>query len=126
MVVELFCQNGALRLTGPRGGWCQVGALLGGTTFHLGAEVQSVVAARLSVALAPELHGPWVEGGAGRFTFVLTLSERHSTIYARDSGQTRVLLCQDADGADVGQLELTAADRLRWMGQLTSSIPQMK
>ena len=122
MVVELLCQNGVLRLTGPSGGWCQVEALLGGTAFPLGAEVLSVVAARLAVALAPELAGPWVEGSAGRFTFVLALSERHGTIYARDVGQTRLLLCQDADGAAVGELELSAADRLRWTAQLASSI----
>jgi aminoglycoside phosphotransferase len=104
--------------------WCEVDLLLGGRTERLGADRQQVVADRLASALQKDIQGDVVGVIEGRkVVWVLSLSEAHTTIFAGDADERRVLFFQDASGKLLGSAKLTSEDRVRWLAQLRLPVP---
>jgi hypothetical protein len=99
--------------------WCQVLLDLDGRRIALGADTIGVIVQRLRDALLDRLTGTasGVLNGIEVFG-VLSLYERHSTLYAGDRGDRRLLFVQTEDGSLIGTLELGPDDMRRWQDQL--------
>jgi hypothetical protein len=119
MVIKLVATGLELTLRSDKQGWCEVDLLLGGRSVRLGADRQRVVADRLAAALQKDLQGDVVGViDARKVVWVLSLPEAHTTIFAGDAEERRVLFFQDASGKLLGSAKLTAEDRVRWLAQL--------
>jgi hypothetical protein len=55
---------------------------------------------------------------------VLTLWERHASVYASHKAGIRTLFFQDADGGLLARLELRDEERRRWIGTLEAEYPR--
>ena len=118
-LVELPADRGSLRLRSDDRGWCRVVVQLGGPIM-LGADSYSVIKNRLLSTLRNAASSEPVGTLCGSpVVWVLGLSEPHSFIYAARSNDNLRLFFQDRDNRVVGTLDLTQADRQRWIEELT-------
>ena len=103
--------------------WCSVTLRHGGMAVVLGADTGPMVLERLRVGLSDVLTGP-VAGKIddASVVWVLTLAERHTSIYAADQGPHRVLFVQDADGMLIGRFDLRTAERRQWAREIERAI----
>jgi hypothetical protein len=112
MVIELAAGSTKLVIACD---WCDV-VLHSGGVHPLGAETRGVIVERLLRGLqgdAPEPNAGEIEGvGVG---WVLSLAERHSSIYAADRERLRLLFFQDADGKLIVRIDLSSDDRKDWV-----------
>ena len=119
MVVELRAGATALRLTCDERNWCR--ASLGtpsGSGQELGADDKNVLVSRLRAALAGNI-GPTIGQIDGLdVSWVTTLSEMHSTLYAVDLDGDLELFFQDATGRLTARIGLSSLVRAEWMQQL--------
>lgn len=119
MVISLVCSEGELCLAWNEVGWCEVVLVASGQRYQLGAETKDIVVARLSDGLDKKLEGQAsgsIENVEVRW--VLSLAERHYSIYAAEVSNRRVLFFQGPDGGLVGKLSLDPEERSRWCQQL--------
>lgn len=121
MVIALQSPEGELRLSTDETGWCTVEVLASGARYELGADTLDVVKTKLARGLDQELTGPssgTIEGADVRW--VLSLAERHCSVYVANVGGQRVLFFQGADGSSLERLKLSESDRARWLDALTA------
>lgn len=120
MVRTLTANGSALTLRSDTDGWCDVELLLDGRRLQLGAEQEDVLAKRLASAMHDELTQEVAGTIAGiNVVYVLSLAEKHTTVFAGDNADRRVLFFQDASGGLVGDVRLTGKDRKDWLLGLT-------
>lgn len=115
----LSSASGRLVLEPDENDWCQVALDIDGRRRALGADVRSTIVERLLHALRGEPAGPTsgvLDGVSVRW--VLSLAERHSTLYVGDQSGRRILFIQADDGSLVAKLPLYADDMTRWLDQL--------
>ena len=116
MVKILEARGWTLRLEPDPTGWCQVILQTGGRSVELGADKTDVIEERLAAGLADSLVGPVAGSIHGRpVRWVMSLAERHATVYADDRAGVRILSIQDAEGTLLGTFELSAAERQAWL-----------
>jgi hypothetical protein len=116
MVTELTTSSGGLVLRTDGSQNCRVELKAMGATFELGVNTLAVVLERLLRGLQDNLMGPSAGTIDGvEVTGVLTLWERHATVYAAHRGAIRTLFFQDADGGLIARLELQDDERRRWI-----------
>ena len=117
MVIVLQSTDGELRLSADDTGWCTVELLTSGGWHQLGADAFDVVMTKLSRGLDEKLPGQSSGTIKGvDVQWVLSLAERHWSVYAADVDDRRVLFCQGADGDLLDKLrldELTDPDGLK-------------
>jgi hypothetical protein len=119
MVTMLSSGAAGLALSADASGWCEVELRLPDRRYSIGADSERVVVGRLLQGLAPTLSGPGAGAiGGMEVKWVLSLAERHTTIYAADYEGNRLLFLQDADANLIGRIELTDPDRRRWVDTL--------
>lgn len=121
MVIVLTSGPVTLTLSADASGWCKVQLAHAGQLLQLGADTKSVVIERLMQGLLDELRGQssgLIDGI--NVTWVLSLAERHTSIYAAQHEHKKLLFFQDADGKVVARIELTDEDRQRWLRELES------
>lgn len=119
MVMILSSHKGSLALESDDGDWCQVVLEFGGQKLPLGADLRSIIAERLLHSLLGASAGPtsgMLDGVAVRW--VLSLAERHSTLYAGDEAGRRTLFIQADDGSLIAKLPLDPFEMARWREQL--------
>ena len=119
MVIMLTVRDVVLRLCSGETGWCKVELWDGQRQYPLGADSRSVVIERLSRGLADKLEGPpagSIEGVA--VTWILSLAERHTSVYSADVGGIRQFYFQGADGSLIARICLTDNDRQKWLTRL--------
>ncbi len=92
------------------GGWCQVHLLVSGIRQPLGAERLKYIVTHLSSFLA---------GTATGLRWVLSLSERHTSIYGEHVGVEAILHLHDADAKVFAKLVLTGAEKKQWRDMLS-------
>lgn len=124
MVIALHSIDGELQLSANQSGWCTVHLLTAGARHHLGADALDVVLTKLSRGLEARLTG----GTSGKIEgldveWILSLAERHCSVYASDVGDVRVLFFQGADGRLLDKLTLDPVDRRRWLETLMNGRP---
>lgn len=115
MVTLLRCADGELQLSSDATGWCDVMVVISGHQHQLGADSVKVVHTRLSDGICKTLQGTpsgIIEGAEVRW--VLSLAERHGSVYAADVEGRRVLFFQEANGGQLGKLSLSSEDRRKW------------
>jgi hypothetical protein len=118
MLTELVAGTARLLMDCDLSQWCQV--ILDADGLHpLGSETRSVFVERLVRGLRDELPGPTsgeLEGVP--VAWVLSLSERHTSIYAADREGVRTLYFQNADGKLIARVNLGREVRERWLSIL--------
>ena len=118
MVAELPAGSARLILSADDSDWCQVSLDLG-ELYPLGAESCPILVEKLLKSLRVEVSGP--ESGTidgVEVTWVLSLSERHTTIYTAQRDDLRALYFQGADGSLIARLDLSEEQRLEWVSLL--------
>jgi hypothetical protein len=119
MVTELAASSGSLVLRTDAAQNCQLELTAVGRTFELGVNSLAVVLDRLLRGLRDDLAGPQAGTIDGvEVIGVLTLWERHTTVYASHQGGIRTLFFQDGDGVLIARLELRDEERRNWMATL--------
>jgi hypothetical protein len=120
MVIELYAADGQLQLSANETGWCDVALLASSIRYELGADATDVVTNKLSAAMVDTLlgHSSGTIDGVD-VQWVLSLAERHCSMYAADVPERRALYFQGEDGRLLGKLHLDGADRARWRELLT-------
>lgn len=119
MVIVLQSADGELRLSADDTGWCTVELLTSGGRHQLGADAFDVVMTKLSRGLDEKLPGQSSGTIKGvDVQWVLSLAERHCSVYAADVDDRRVLFFQGADGNLLDKLRLDEIDRARWLEAL--------
>jgi hypothetical protein len=119
MVTILSSAKGSLVLQPDDNEWCQVLLDTDDRMVPLGADMRSTVAERLLRALHDAPGGPtsgMIDGVTVRW--VLSLAERHSTVFVGEQSGRRILFVQADDGSLMATLPLNADDIARWSDQL--------
>jgi hypothetical protein len=125
-IVELIAPEAVLRLRIDEDGWCEVLLEKGARRYTLGAEAVTIVVERLLRGLADKLVGQSageIENVAVRW--VLSLAERHASVYAADVGDQRVLFFQAEDGSLISRVPLSDAVRQMWLDSLRRLAPPL-
>jgi hypothetical protein len=118
MVTELVAGSTRLLVDCDTSQWCEV-TLDANGIHQLGSETRSVLVERLVRGLRGELSAPTSgELDGVPVAWVLSLSERHASIYAADREGIRTLYFQDADGKLIARLDLEREERERWISIL--------
>jgi hypothetical protein len=119
MVILLGCSDGELQLNVDETGWCDVALVTRGNRHQLGADTLKAVAAKLSNGLKDGLEGE-ASGTIDdvKVRWVLSLAERHCSVYAADVSGRRVLFFQGADGGLLDRLSLDQQERRVWWERL--------
>lgn len=120
--LDLEGPGATVRLKTDETGWCQVELVVGEHVEALGADMEKVVRERLASGLQDELSGSTageIDGASVRW--VLSLSEKHYTIYAADVAGNRRLFFQGPDGNIVRGVTLEPEQRRRWLSVLLES-----
>jgi hypothetical protein len=121
MVTNLRANQLTLVLRSDMGGWCQVELQLDGKTFPLGADSESQIVVRLVSALSSELTHPVVGVINGvDVVLVLSLFERHATIFVSNTRGLRTFFFQNSSGEIFANGSLTDIERERWLSELSS------
>jgi hypothetical protein len=110
-VLTLESSTDSIRIVCGSKGWCQVVLVRRGAEIALGAELSDYLLKRLI---------PFLETPTSKQAWVLSLSERHSTLYGSrtDEGGGVVLWVQGADARMITQISLTDAERTKWLSAL--------
>ena len=120
--LELEAPGATVWLRTDETGWCRVELSVGEHVEALGADTEKVVTERLANGLRDELTGSTVgdvDGASVRW--VLSLSEKHYTIYAADVAGSRRLSFQGPDGNIRGTVTLGPEQRRHWLSLLLRS-----
>lgn len=119
MVTKLVADKAVLQLRTDEREWCEVELRLGNQVFPLGADLRCVIERRLRRGLAEQLEGTPVGFIQDVLVvWVLSLAERHTTVYAGNQNGRRLLFFQAADGSLLARIELSNDDRQRWIAEL--------
>jgi hypothetical protein len=118
-VVELQIPSATLRLRTNAHGWCQVELSRDERTDVLGADTARVVMGRLISGLSESLVGESTRRiGDITVRWVMSLAERHCSIFAGDVGADRHVFFQGADGHLLGTVVLSESQRNAWLRKL--------
>lgn len=124
MVTELTVGSAKLVVSCDRSQWCDV-MLEANGRHHLGSETRAVLVARLVRGLRDELPEPTAgELDGVAVSWVLSLSERHASVYAAQSADIRSLYFQDSEGKLIVRVDLERQDRERWISLLGGMIDE--
>ena len=124
-VVVLPAHQAVLRLSIGTDGRSEVVLRDRGRDYTLGAEAAALFLPRLRRGLADVLSGSTVGTIDGiDVKWVLTLAEGHTTIFAGDLGDQRILFFQDKDGQLIGSLGLPIALRRDWVERIDHALAQ--
>lgn len=119
LVIPLRTTNGVLSLREVEGPWWRLVLTLGMNEYVLGCENIETIAPRLQEGLEPLLAAKTTASFAGiQAAPLLTLSEEGCSVFAGDSGESRILYFQDAHGVLIGSLGLSPAERQEWFERL--------
>ena len=119
MITTLKTKKAELVLNTDQRGWCQLQLHIEDQILQLGADKKDVVVRRLSHALEDVLEGSPTRSIQGTgVTWVLSLSERHSSIYVAQCDESRVLFFQGEDGSLLARVELVSKERRSWFSAL--------
>jgi hypothetical protein len=100
-------------------GWCQIELKTDGKVFALGADTKRVVTARLLSAISDSLTSkPSGQIRGLAVHWIMSLAERHCSIYAADVETDRQLFFQGADGELLAVVVLSAQMRKEWLHEL--------
>jgi hypothetical protein len=115
LVLELAAPQAVIRLSADDAGWCRVRLDAPPLQEELGADTLGHVLARLAKALEEQLPtGPTRERDGHDLLWILSLAERHCSLYARDAESRRELWFQRADGTLFYTLPISAETRRQW------------
>lgn len=120
-IIKLKGKHTQLVLEHQAKAWCCVKFVeKSGRILDLGADDEDTIL----VKLLSTLRGPLtpiagVINGV-KVSWVLSLSERHGSIYAGKAKDILILFLENGDGDIIGQLELSPRDIPDWMALLTS------
>lgn len=119
--ILLEAAGGRLRLEPDENAWCRVTLEVAeDRDVELGADSLSTVRMRLLNALGP-LRGLVSGEIDGRAVYhVLSLFERHCTLYAADAPEGRRLFIQDAGGKVLGAITIPNDRRRAWASALSA------
>jgi hypothetical protein len=119
MVIELQAGGSVLRLTCDHRNWCRASLRTPiECDRELGADDKNVLTGRLRGALAGNIGTAIGKIEGVDVSWVTSLSENHSTIYAAEIGADLELFFQDATGNLAARIRLSSLVRAQWMQQL--------
>ena len=119
MVTVLDSGSTQLMLSTDASRWCEMELAFDGRRLPIGADVEYIVIERLLRGLRDSLTGPSAGSIGGiEVVWILSLAERHTSVYASQYEGKRILFFQDADGNLLTRIELADTDRQRWIREL--------
>ena len=111
MVTRLAFPGGSLQFELEGKDWCQVVLDIDGRRVALGADTKSKIVTGLRLALQHEPVGSTTSEFEGlEVRWIMSLSERHCSLYVGDRDGTRLVFIQGADGALIARLAIAAED----------------
>lgn len=119
-LLELQAAGAVMLLRTDEMGWCRLELVIGEHPSALGADMEMVVIERLVRGLRDEPCGSTVgEIDGDPVRWVMSLSEKHCSIYVADVAGNRRLYFQGAQGNLLGTLDLAVEQRRQWLALLT-------
>jgi hypothetical protein len=122
VTIRLESPNASLRLTTGDASWCELSLEVAGKSIELGGDSF----ARVRDGLLRFLGGEGPQAPAGEIdgvpvTWVMSLMEKHTSLYGADSAEGRMLMIQGTDGASLAKLALDRAQCGVWRKMLAES-----
>jgi hypothetical protein len=116
---ELEASGYILRFSVAPNGWCRLSLINNQRVEDLGADSDQIVTERLISGLQDKIKRKIVGEITGiPVQWVLSLNEKHFTIYAGDDQKGRHLFFQDANAKLVASFVLSLEDRKQWLEKL--------
>ena len=103
------------------GDWCQVDLRMAQLNVRLGADARHIVFERLARGVAGAIGDTTSVIDGTPVTWVLSLSEKHHSIYVAPDASRRSVLILGAEGSIISRFALTPEERERWERQLRSA-----
>ena len=120
--VDLSTASSSLILRIEERGWTALLLRTESVLHDLGRDQRVVIISRLIQALSTPQDGRFAGSiGNVKVEWVLTLAEKHSTIYRAVVDDTVMLFVQAADTSILGTLTLTEEDKASWLARLAAS-----
>src|SRR3989442_9267716 len=119
--IDLPVELSGLSLRIHEDDWVEVLLRMESRQYALGGDKRTVVISRLLDALTKKKEEEFA-GNVGnvKVQWILTLSEKHSTLYKGIVGSTLNLYVELADTSMLGPICLTEEDKKKWVNTLTS------
>jgi len=119
-MIQLFANQYCFKIDTTDNDWCKCWLITGENETYLGAERLKYLKDHLLAGLddsPKENSGRLLEDN---FSWVLSLSEVHTTLYAEMDGQDRVLFFQDANAKEVCRIRLSQDRCSQWLDKIKS------
>lgn len=118
--VQLACGSWVLELRWDENRWCELRLFRDDEEHELGADALDVVVERLLTALEQETMGQPTTLIDGReAVWVLSLAEKHCSLFAEREDAATVLHVQAEDGSLLTRASLSEDERRAWLAQLS-------
>lgn len=113
--IHLDAEDSSLSLSVGKNNWCEVKLHLGNHSYHLGAEDKTKIVKRLQDGLCKnDLEGSEKLDGIS-VLWVLSLAEKHTSIYVGISSDTRQFFFQNEAGETFAKISLTQEKCKKWI-----------
>lgn len=117
-VINLKASKGSLILDADKNDWCRVKLSNPSGESDLGADDIEIIAARLSHALSNGQSYTCGEIDGQPVAWVMSLMEKHYTIYIGAESNTIDLFLQNSNGELFAKVSLSERERENWCSQL--------
>lgn len=120
--IQLNTEGSVLSLSTGENNWCEVELQSGNQRYQLGAENKTKIIERLRDGLCKNDLERIGELDGIPVAWVLSLAEKHTSIYVGVGGDTRHFFFQNEDGDTFAKLNLTQETCIIWLQLLKESL----
>lgn len=117
--IQLNAEDSVLSLNTGENNWCEVKLQSGNQSYQLGAEDKTKIIERLQEGLCKNDLESIGELDGVSVAWVLSLAEKHTSIYVGISGDTRHFFLQNEAGDTFAKLNLTPDTCKNWLKLLS-------
>lgn len=119
VTIQLGASDASLRLSANGGTWCEVSLVKGSELIFLGGDSLAKVRDGFLRFVGKEFgQTPAGEIEGVPVTWVMSLMEGHTSLYAADTAGGRALFIQSADGVTIAKLVLDGGQSRVWQESL--------
>ena len=124
--IELVAQTAVLRLDWDESHWCNLRLIIRGDSHELGADVLGVVVKRLHHGLSRQaIDLSTASSERDQALWVLSLAEKHCSIFVDRKKEATVIYVQGADGSLVARVSLIEDERREWIRLLEQLLDEV-
>ena len=116
-MLQLYFNSDYIEIDNANTDWCKCWLKTSDSNIYLGAESQKYLKDHIVSRINDDLNKSLSEHD---FSWVLTFSETHVTLYVSGASNDMTLLFQDASGKSIYTFKLSIERKKQWIRQLKS------